>query len=225
MTHCTNSSSLTLPKASRAVILAGAPQDHVKWIAPLIKHDDLLLCADSGARIAHALDITPHLLTGDFDSLHPDLLQKYTASEKTQVLQDTDQNCTDLQKILRLIPDEIEQITIIGAIGARFDHTFANILTLMQMDNPARFALRDENQKIILADSDYHFSGEIGDYVGVFPLRPITNLHYEGLEFTPDALGGPYDFGWIGSSNRMTAPNAAVLIDNGLAMITQSYST
>lgn len=223
MTHCTNLSSTKMPPTRHAVILAGAPQEHIKWISSLIKHDDMVLCADSGARIAHALDISPHILTGDFDSLHPDLLQKYTASEKTQVLQDKDQNSTDLQKILRLVPDEIEHITIIGAIGARFDHTFANILTLMQMENPARFTLRDEHQKIVITDSDYHFSGEIGDYVGVFPLRYIKDLRYDGLEFTPDTLGGPYDFGWIGSSNRMSSPNASILLDDGLVMISHYF--
>ena len=54
----------------RCVIIGGAAINNVSAIKKYLKTDDYIICCDSGLYNAQKLEITPHLIIGDFDS-HP----------------------------------------------------------------------------------------------------------------------------------------------------------
>lgn len=84
--------------SSKYIILAGAHIDDYVWLGQQINRRDTVICADSGAHHAKALDIVPDIVIGDFDSIAPDLLDFY--ADQCAVIQDADQNKTDLMKAL-----------------------------------------------------------------------------------------------------------------------------
>jgi thiamine pyrophosphokinase len=113
-------------------------------------------------------------------------------------------------------------IDIYGASGGRADHDFSNILTLMNLKSPNQVSLISNNELRRVVTGEYVLQGRKGDYVGVFPLKPIENFKVSGLQYTPDVLGGPYEFGWNGACNVMVQDTVTISLSSGLVLITHS---
>lgn len=199
-------------------IFAGSPVRDPDYIKALMRPDSQLICADSGANIAFQLGAQPDVIIGDFDSIKPEILSHYQGNPDIIITPMDDQSTTDLQKALNLIPQDAKEIAIFGALGGRMDHVFANILLLEQYPVPMRFALHDEHHSIRILTEDFQFDGQIGDKIGILPIRPIDHLRYEGLQYPADTIDGPYTLGWLGTSNVMSAPSAKISITGGAAI-------
>lgn len=202
------------------IVFAGSPIEDINYIKPYIEGSETVICADGGAALAHKLGIHPHIITGDFDSIPQDLLDHYTDRPDTKITPNQDQNNTDLDKALSLIPKDVQDIKVFGALGERMDHVFANILTLEKHTSPDRFCLIDDKHHIRLLTQNFTFKGNIGDKIGILPLRETKKLSFDGLLYPADSLAGPYQLGWLGTSNEMCKEQAQINVDSGLVLFT-----
>ncbi len=205
--------------SSKVIILAGAHIDDYGWLGQQINQRDTIICADSGARHAKALDIVPDMIVGDFDSIAPDLLDFY--SDQCAVIHDEDQNKTDLMKALGET-SHTDIVEIYGAIGQRADHDFSNYLILKELDKPDNITLKSKGETRRVVKSSVTLNGNIGDKIGVFPLSPIKNMVFEGLKFPSHALDHAHEFGWNGACNELTHKSATITFDDGVLLITHS---
>ena len=203
----------------KTVILAGAVISDYQWLQSEINEDDRIICADSGLHHAHTIGVIPDIIIGDFDSVDRNLLAQYR--EKSKVIEDKDQNTTDLMKALRYIDTNIPT-HIYGAVGQRADHDFSNYIILMGMDYPDKISLCSPNETRHIVKHPFTLNGSNGDIVGVFPLSNIDNFKVEGLKYSPDILGGPYIFGWNGACNEMTNETALISFNEGMILITHT---
>ena len=91
----------------------------------------ITIAADVGWRNAERLGITPKILVGDFDSLG-----EPNVPEGTEVLQvPAEKNETDTQLAVGLaISRGAEQITVIGGLDGRLDHTLSNLAILEDLE-------------------------------------------------------------------------------------------
>lgn len=76
----------------------------------------------------------PDIITGDFDSATENVLNFYKAAA-VPIMETPDQDETDFTKCLRVTLKKtesmpVEQIIVVGSVGGRVDHHFANINTL-----------------------------------------------------------------------------------------------
>lgn len=76
----------------------------------------------------------PDIITGDFDSATKKVLDFYKEQSVT-ILSTPDQDETDFTKCLKIAIEKtqsmhVEQFLVIGSMGGRLDHQFANIATL-----------------------------------------------------------------------------------------------
>ena len=95
------------------------------------QQDDYIICADGG--YAHALSegIRPDVIIGDFDSLDadPDSLDPENGSKVIRLAAEKDD--TDTMICLKHgIEQDYEIFFIVGGLGGRLDHTFANLQTM-----------------------------------------------------------------------------------------------
>ena len=200
-------------------IIAGSPITDPTYIKDMIHPKCIIICADGGANIAHEINVKPHIIIGDFDSISNDVLAHFKSYKDISITPSADQNTTDLQKALNLIRDDCTHISIFGALGGRMDHVLANILLLEQYKHPMRFTLHDEDHDIRIITNDFTFSGQVGDKVGVLPLRPIEKLTYDGLKYPADGIEGPYTLGWLGTSNVLEKEQATIYMQGGAAIL------
>lgn len=118
----------------RALIFAGGSLDVSGAQMELLKGPwDSIICADSGARHARALGLTPHLLVGDLDSMAPSDREWFAQVPVLRFPSDKDQTDTHLAVDLAL-EKGATYIVIAGGLGGRLDHTLANAHLLSVID-------------------------------------------------------------------------------------------
>ena len=138
-------------------------------------------CADGGVRHASRLGISPDLILGDFDSADSAQLAEYQTAGIPFERYPTDKDYTDTElAVERAVRAGCGAILLFGALGARIDHTLANMQLLY------KYALR--GVRIALADG-YGAASVLlpGSALRIDKYRPAASL----LGYLTYAPAGP----------------------------------
>ena len=211
----------------RAVIVANGEIENSERLCLLWGKADLRLAADGGAANARRwLGLTPHALIGDLDSLDEQTHAWCEAAGVETIQYPRAKDKTDLELALECaLARGASEITLLGALGGRFDQTMANVLLLVkvaEMRIPARIA--GDRFDAWVAWECAEVNGRIGDTVSLIPLTPQVNgivtrgllypLHQETL--------------WLGSargvSNELTDACAEVSFEEGILLVVHLLS-
>jgi len=176
-----------------------------------------LICADGGARYIHALGLTPDLIVGDMDSLNGEMQRDFVGQGSRimrypEVKDETDSQLA-IEMAFMMMPDEIR---IYGALGARIDHTLANLALLSAAAKRGiETRLVDQWCEIFLIRQKAVVDGEIGQTVSLFALgADVTGVTLEGFEYPlRNATITPTKP--IGISNRLTAARGIIAVGSG----------
>ena len=111
--------------------------------------EDYIICADGGYAHAAAAAIIPHLVIGDFDSLDR-TLQIPAGVEVLSVGVEKDD--TDTLLCLKYgIERGFKEFVIVGGLGGRLDHTFANLQTMSYaVDHQASIRILDGKNRAFM---------------------------------------------------------------------------
>ncbi len=178
---------------------------------------DFVIAADGGYRHLQRIGTAPDLLMGDFDSLEkvPDTVPVERFPPEKD---DTDM----MIAIKRALAMGHEQIVLLGAMGGRFDHTFANIQALSYIArHGARGYMAGGGTVVTVIEAcEAAFDASHRGYVSVFALGGaaegvcLRGLKYplEGATLTPDVP--------LGCSNEFLGVPASVSVARGALLIT-----
>ena len=203
----------------RAVIFANGVLS-VPVAAPL--PGDLVFAADGGARHCLALGIIPAVVVGDFDSLEPAELAVLERNGAEVVRHPARKDFTDLELAIQLAVERgMQEIQVLGALGARWDQTLANLLLPAAVAlQGVRISLVDGPQEILLirAGETLEIRGRPGDIVSLIPLNEdAAGISTAGLEYP--LAGEPLYFGRTrGISNVLSAESGRVSLESGLLL-------
>lgn len=198
-------------------IFAGGPEQGVPCIS--VPSDAYVLCADSGLRLAQRLGIQPTLVLGDFDSLGelPDHPYVQAPVEKDD---------TDTMLAVRYgLAQGYERFMICGAFGGRLDHSYANIQTLLFLEQQGAKGMLIGAGDIVSLQS----AGEIKRYpkregysFSVFAVtESCEGVCISGTKYVLDN-GRLTLFHPLGVSNSITEEEAVVSCKSGILLIVQS---
>lgn len=205
-----------------ALIFAGGdmPAASARRALRAAQSAELLLCADSGLSHAKALGISPHIIVGDFDSYAGELPGGCEIHRSVPEKDDTD----TLMAVKLAIERGCHNIELYGALGGkRFDHTIANIQTMLYAREHG-CSLRIFGEQVLALqgaeESPAAYSRSVpGDYFSVFAITEkvrissLTGVKYPLSDY--DMLRS-YP---IGVSNEITADKAVLSIESGLALV------
>ena len=208
----------------RAVIFANGTLNDPRQSLAAIQAGDIVIAADGGARHCRALELTPAVVLGDFDSLSTEELAQLEREGVQVVRYPSRKDFTDLELALQhAVCLGADEILVFGALGARWDQTLANLLLpaapgleqvcIRLLDGPQEIAL-------LRAGEAHTLSGQAGDTVSLIPLggdaRGITTA---GLEYS--LVDGTLYFGATrGISNVLLGEQATVRLQDGLLLCT-----
>ncbi len=116
-------------KMSRCVIITAYNAYKIRESIELRK-DDFIICADGGYKLAREENIVPKVIIGDFDSFEGEvhLSDRHLLD---MICLPVEKDDTDTLFCLKYgIEKGFEEFVIVGGLGGRADHTFANIQTL-----------------------------------------------------------------------------------------------
>ena len=195
---------------------AGAP-----W-----RHAELIIATDGGARHCHLLQLTPHLLIGDMDSIPPWLLEHLTEQGSEIHRFPCRKDKTDLELAIDLAVERgAQDILIFGALGGRWDMSIAAIMLLTA---PAYagipLTLRDCSTDICRVHAGEHLiiNGNPGDTLSLIPLvAPVRGVTLTGLDY-PLTDQDISVASTRGISNVLSQSRAGVALREGILLIIHS---
>lgn len=192
-----------------------------------------IICADGGARHLHRLEVRPHLLIGDMDSID-DEDRYWLDSLQVPVRQfPIAKDATDSELALELcltdlpLPAAQHEIVILAAFGDRPDHVLANQIMAA--------SLAKAGWRIIMTDgiSTLYtlFSGQTLNIE--FPVPSLGNLALSAIPVTESVSGITYRSGLLypldkaelafgstrGVSNQIINSPVNISIDKGILLV------
>lgn len=209
--------------SKRAIILLAG--DLSSWPEDLrINSDDLVICADGGLDHALRLKIRPHLLLGDMDSAHPDLLVAAREQGIEIATYPVEKDMTDSDLAMATAYERgCREVIMLGALGGqRLDHGLANLLLLARWrERGLKVTLRDaHNTAQVIYGETLTVAGTPGDYLSLIPLSPeVIGVTTAELKYPLHDATLQLGSTW-GLSNELLAPQATVRCASGLLLVT-----
>lgn len=187
---------------------------------------DYIIASDKGLEILDKYNIIPNYIIGDFDSVDRKILYKYINNKDIIVKKlNPEKDYTDTHMALKLaIELKSTNITIIGAIGTRIDHTIANMHILKgTLDSNIECKIIDSrneiqllNKKTILKLDDYY------KYISLIPLTTeVKGITLKGFKYSleDDTLEIGHS---IGVSNEQIEEYAEIDLKKGILILIKS---
>lgn len=187
---------------------------------------DNVIASDRGLEALDKYNITPNYIIGDFDSINKKTLDKYI-NKKDIIIKKLNQekDYTDTHMAIKLaIELESTDITILGGIGTRIDHTIANIHVLKKalynnieckiIDN--RNEIQLINKKTILKLNNNY------KYVSLIPLTTkVRGITLKGFKYLLE--NATLQIGHsIGVSNEQIEELAEIDLKEGILILIKS---
>ncbi len=209
-----------------AIVANGQLEDHPR-LRTIWRNADLRIAADGGALNAHQhLELAPHILIGDFDSLD-DPTRAWCENAHTEFMPyPSAKDETDLELAIDLaLARGAEEITILGALGGRFDQMIANTFLLIKPASrqiPARLAGAKFDAWI--ATQQATITGKIGETVSLIPLTErVEGMVTRGLKY-PLQKETLYLGSSRGVSNVLIAEHAEMVFDQGMVLVVHLHA-
>lgn len=198
----------------RCVIFAGGEiSDSMKdRLCP----NDYIIAADAGVLAVRRFGLQPDLCVGDWDSAP----RPETAAECITLPPEKDD--TDTYHAARLAVERgFGRVLLLGGMGGRLDHTFANVSTLLYLrkHNVAPVMEDDRSRVTVLHNEAAEFEKRPGFYLSVFPISgdargvSICGAKYPLVNAT---LTEDYP---IGVSNEIVKETAKIEVTDGYLMV------
>lgn len=191
----------------------------------LASQADMIMAADGGWKtLAHA-GIRPNLVLGDYDSLSPEDYRAMTESGVAHQTFKSEKDFTDMEAAIRaMVQKGAREITLVGAIGSRFDHSLANIFMLKgYKEKGVTIVIEDDHNRIeilcpgeeatLTAKVPWHYS-----FLAIESQGAVISL--EGMKYNLDHT--QLDYGsTLGISNEVEGEGRA-RVHSGVVLMVQA---
>lgn len=201
-----------------------------------LEEGDYCIACDAGFIYARDMGILPDLIVGDFDSLHemgPDAertLDEIKESDPDRIMQlEVKKDDTDTMKAVKIaLSKGYKKIFLYGQLGGRrFDHSFANIQTLLYIKhNGGTGYIMDHDKMLMIAENEtVKFNKGNTGYLSVFSLSERSEgVTIKGLMYTLDRAELTNDFP-LGVSNEFIIDEEAELtVERGTLLISITFT-
>ena len=151
------------------------------WLAEA----DYIIGADSGAHKIRELGFLPHVVIGDLDSIHLEILQFFQKSPTIEVVEILHQDITDCGKLLSFAEQQgITKILLTGSEGDLMDHQLDAIHTAVKSPLDITFGLERGVGAILKGEVKKQFQVKEGCRVSLIPITEATGVHLNGVKWT-----------------------------------------
>ena len=186
---------------------------------------DIIIAVDKGLETIDYLKLQPQYVLGDFDSVNTKILEKYKKQNIKIIKLNPEKDLTDTHSAIDLaLKLKSTEITILGAIGTRLDHTMANIHILKQaLDKNIKAKIVNEKNEIELINKEIIIKKDDNyKYVSIIPLTTnVTGITIEGMKYIINdytlSIGDS-----LGVSNEQIDIEAKISIKTGILVVIKS---
>lgn len=202
----------------RCIIIGASPETDIVSIQKNITEGDFIVCADGGRKYAEQIGITPDLMIGDFDSsAFPETYRGEIEMIKLPRMKD---DTDTMYCVKECIKRGYNDFTLLGMLGGREDHTYANLCTLLYLcKSGCTGRIINAEREIFVTDKGAEIHHQKGLLFSVFPFGcESCTVSLKGFLYELDRGTLTADFP-LGVSNEITSDNAVVTVHENTAVI------
>lgn len=187
---------------------------------------DYIIASDKGLEILDKYNITPNYIIGDFDSIDKNILSKYINNKEIVIRKlNPEKNYTDTHMAIKLaIELNSTDVTILGAIGTRIDHTIANVHILKEpLEKGICCRIIDNRNEIQLINKKTVLEMDKGyKYISLIPLTTkVEEITLRGFKYP--LSNATLEVGHsIGVSNEQCDKIAEIDLKSGILIMIKS---
>jgi thiamine pyrophosphokinase len=179
---------------------------------------ELIVCCDGAAEklVSHGME--PGVITGDLDSVSPELKRKY----KSILVRDADQETNDLTKAVKwCVSQGIKEVAILGATGIREDHTLGNISLLADYNRDIKAIMFTDTGSFRVFDRTVTIDSFPGQQVSLFSIDPDLAVTSSGLLYPLHDL--KLASWWRGTLNEAINDCFTLVFEGGNLIVFMEY--
>ncbi len=194
------------------VIIANSEEIKHEIIRNELIDESIIIAVDGGLLLCRKLNIIPHYILGDFDSIPAKIIKEYDSSK---LILRPNQNFNDLQKALEFGSSlNPKKIKIFAATGKRTDHTFANLLIFADYKGKAILQLFDNYGIMKLHLPGKHIiDGKKDQTISFFSLKSVTKLSLLKVKYPIRDMNNTGHF--FSLSNKFVSDNCLLEFEKG----------
>lgn len=210
----------------KVTIVANGEIKNMNFLQYIIKNSDYVVCADGAAEYLMNLNILPHLLVGDLDSINKKTLGWVKKNNVVVKEFPVKKDMTDTELAVEFaLKQNPNKITIIGATGSRLDHSLSNIMLLYKIyRRGVNAVIVDEINHITVTDNILKMRCRIGETISIIPVGgDAKGVTLEGLEYSlvdHDIKMGSS----LGISNKSGSEEIIISVKDGILLVIKIYS-
>lgn len=190
------------------ILLNGLPPKNL----PDRNQFDIFLAVDGAYNLLKELEITPDLITGDFDSLE-------SIPDNIEIVNTPNQDFTDFEKALQILFErEFTDVSIYGGSGNESDHFLGNISVALSWKDKLTIKFFDDFGTYFFVQEQFEISGILNKTVSLIPFPTASEITTSGLEFSLQQED--LSFGSrIGTRNRAVSDQITIHFKQGNLLI------
>ncbi len=197
-----------------------------------IKEGDLCIACDAGFQYAQQMGILPDLIVGDFDSameLGPEFvkgIEEIESLDPQRIMRlNVKKDDTDTIKAVKVgLERGYKKFFLYGALGGkRFDHSFANIQTLLFIKHCGGkgYIMNRDSMMLIAENETIKFHRGNTGMLSVFSLSEVSRgVTMKGLMYNMEEGNLSYDFPLGVSNEFIIDEEAEITVWDGTLLIT-----
>lgn len=185
---------------------------------------DFIICADGGAKYFIDFNIYPDIIVGDLDSIDEKVLSFMKKKNIKFYKFSTRKDKTDTELALDYAVEMgAKEITLLGAVGTRIDHTLANIMLLKKLlKKGIKSKIINNYNEIYITDSYLMLEGTEGYYISLIPLTEVVRgVTLRGFEYETTDKDFNMDSSF-GISNKIINKKGEISIKEGTCLVIKS---
>jgi thiamine pyrophosphokinase len=205
----------------KALLIADSPEFDLDTAVRLAARSDFIVVTDGAVHKLHAR-ISPHVVCGDFDSINrSEALRSYPQS---QFLVLPDQNMNDLEKATLLLLDKgATEISVVCAVGGRFDTAAANLGVVVRYHERALITLHQGEMVMrvvsnrTVGTSEYSFHAGKDSVVSTIAMERTATVSLSNVAWPLN--NAPLEPGSMGVSNKGLGLIASITVHDGIVLV------
>ena len=205
---------------NKCIIFTGGKNDFSQSVKAYKNDKYYVICADKGYDYAIKYGFSPNILIGDLDSINKS--ENYSCEVITFPKEKDD---TDTMLAIKFaLKKHFDEIIIFGALGGRFDHTYANLQSLAYIceNNAIGKIISDEEFISIIPPSTITIEQDKTKSLSLFSYsKKCEGLSISGVKYPIKNCEITNNFP-IGISNEIKEKTAQISFKAGKLLIIQS---
>lgn len=205
----------------KILIISNGTLDNKDILINAIEEADYIICADGGAKYFYDLEKNPDIVVGDLDSIDEKTLSIMKEKDIKFHRFPAKKDKTDTELAIDYAIDMgAREISLLGAIGTRLDHTLGNIMLLRKL------LKRGVKAKIVNSQNEIHIvmdsltlEATEKDYVSLIPLTEVVKgVTLRGFEYETTDKDFMMDSS-LGISNKIINGKGEINIKEGVCLV------